>query len=50
MSTRPKKPSPIVVTEFGMVMDVKRVQPPQNQSPIVVTESGMMMDVKRVQP
>jgi hypothetical protein len=36
---------PIVVTEFGIVMDVSRPQLPKAEFPIVVTELGMLMDV-----
>ena len=39
-------PSPIVVTLFGMVIDVKEEQSLNASSPIVVTLFGMVMDVK----
>ena len=38
--------SPIVVTLFGMVMDVKEEQEENALSPIVVTLFGIVMDVK----
>ena len=37
---------PIVVTEFGMVIDVKPIHPLKAQPPILVTEFGMVIDVK----
>ena len=38
------------VTEFGMVTDVKLLQPEKAQPPILVTEFGMVTDVKPLQP
>jgi hypothetical protein len=40
----------IDVTLFGMVMEVKLVQPQNAQSSIVVTLFGMVIEVKLVQP
>ena len=44
-----KANSPILVTEFGMVIDVKPEQPEKAPSPILVTEFGIVIDVKPVQ-
>ena len=41
--------SPILVTEFGIVTDVKPLQPEKAQSPILVTEFGIVTDVKPMQ-
>ena len=38
------------VTEFGIVTDVKLLQPEKAQIPILVTEFGMVTDVKLLQP
>ena len=40
----------MLVTEFGMVTDVKPLQPRKAPSPILVTEFGMVADVKPLQP
>ena len=45
-----KAASPILVTEFGIVIDVKLLQPWKATSPILVTEFGMVIDVKPEQP
>ena len=37
---------PILVTEFGMVIDVKPLQPEKANLPILVTEFGIVTDVK----
>ncbi len=34
------------VTEEGMTMDVREVQPSKAQEPMEVTEEGMTMDVR----
>ena len=39
-------PSPMVVTEVGMLMAVRPVQPSNAPSPMVVTELGMLMAVR----
>ena len=41
-----KAQSPILVTEFGMVIDVKPMHPLKASHPILVTEFGMVTDVK----
>ena len=38
------------VTEFGMVTEVKPVQPKNADTPMPVTEFGMVTEVKPVQP
>jgi hypothetical protein len=43
---RLKAPSPIDVTDDGMVMDVKDEQPRKAPSPIDVTDEGMISEVK----
>ena len=40
---------PILVTELGMVMEVKPVQPRKQSYPKLVTELGIVMEVKPVQ-
>ena len=45
-----KAQSPILVTEFGMVTDVKLVQLWKALCPILVTEFGISTDVKLLQP
>ena len=45
-----KQFSPKLVTELGMVMEVKRMQPKKQPCPKLVTELGMVMEVKRLQP
>ena len=40
---------PIVVTELGMVREVKLLHPQKAFSPILVTESGMITDCNLVQ-
>ena len=42
----PKAPSPILVTEFPMVTDVKPEQSEKALVPILVTEFGMVTDAK----
>jgi hypothetical protein len=37
---------PILVTEFGIVIDVKMEQPLNAKIPILVTELGIVIDVK----
>ena len=39
-------PSPMLVTESGMVTDCKDLQSESALSPMLVTESGMMTDCK----
>jgi hypothetical protein len=41
-----KAPSPILVTDAGMVTDVKSWQSTKAWSPILVTDAGMVMEVK----
>ena len=41
-----KAQSPILVTEFGMVIDVKPLHLAKAPSPILVTEFGIVTDVK----
>ena len=45
-----KAPSPIWVTDSGMVKLVKELQPAKAPSPIWVTDSGMVKLVKELQP
>ena len=40
---------PILVTEFGIVIDVKLTQPLKAKPPILVTEFGIVIDVKLMQ-
>ena len=40
----------MLVTEFGMVTEVKPVQPAKAYSPMLVTELPMVTEVKPVQP
>ena len=42
-------PSPILVTEFGIVTDVKPLHSEKAKSPILVTEFGIVTDVKPLQ-
>ena len=50
MLLTPSKASyPIVVTEVGMVIEVKPLQPSKAYFPIVVTELGMVTEVKLLQ-
>ena len=37
---------PMLVTEFGMLIDARPLQPWKALSPIVVTELGMLTDVR----
>ena len=41
---------PMVVTESGIVTDVRPVQPSKTCHPMLVTESGMVTEVSPVQP
>ena len=41
-----KVPYAILVTEFGIVTDVKPLQDAKAELPILVTEFGIVMDVK----
>ena len=45
-----KAHSPILVTEFGIVIDVKPLQLEKAELPILVTEFGIVIDVKPLQP
>lgn len=38
-----KAPSPILVTELGIIMDVKLLQPEKEFVPILVIEVGILM-------
>ena len=40
----------MLVTLFGMVIEVKPVQPKNARSPMLVTLVGMVIEVKPVQP
>jgi hypothetical protein len=40
----------ILVTELGIVIDVKPVQKEKHQRPILVTELGIVIDVMDLQP
>ena len=42
--------SPMFVTEFGIVTDVKLLQPKKAKLLILVTEFGIVIDVKLLQP
>ena len=44
-----KQPSPKLVMELGMVMEVKLLQSRKQYSPKLVTELGMVMEVKLLQ-
>ena len=44
-----KQPSPKLVTELGMVMEVKLLQTSKQFLPKLVTELGMVMEVKLLQ-
>ena len=44
-----KHPPPKLVTELGMVMEVKLSQSSKQQFPKLVTELGMVMEVKLLQ-
>jgi hypothetical protein len=46
----PKALLPIVVTEAGIVIDVRFVQPSNALLPIVVIDSGIRIEVRFVQP
>ena len=46
----PKQSSPTLVTELGMVMEVKLLQPAKQSHPKLVTKLGMVMEVKLLQP
>ena len=39
----------MLVTELGMVIDVRPVQSPKASSPILVTELGIVIEVSPVQ-
>ena len=41
--------SPILITELGIVIDVKLLQPLKAEFPIIVTELGIVIDVKPLQ-
>ena len=45
-----KAPSPILVTELGIVTEVRLVQPLKANSPILVTELGIVTEVRLEQP
>ena len=40
----------MLVTEFGMMTEVKPVQPEKALLPMLVTEFGMVTEVKPIQP
>lgn len=45
-----KQPVPKLITELGIVMEVKLLQSEKQWSPTLVTELGMAMEVKLLQP
>ena len=45
-----KAPPPMLVTELGILMEVKELQPWKAWLPMLVTELGMLMEVKALQP
>ena len=48
--SQPKKAlSPMLVTELGIVMEVRPVHPAKELLPMLVTELGMVMEVRLVQ-
>ena len=40
----------MLVTELGILMEVKALQPEKADHPILVTELGILMEVKELQP
>ena len=40
----------MLVTQSGMVIEVREVQPQKAESPMLVTLSGMVTEVREVQP
>ena len=40
----------MLVTELGMVMEVRPLQPSKAKSPMLVTELGMVTEVRPLQP
>ena len=42
--------SPKLVTEDGILMDVREEQPKKQVTPKLVTEDGILMDVREEQP
>ena len=45
-----KTPCPILVTLFGMVIEVRLEQPEKALFPILVTPSGMLMEASLLHP
>ena len=45
-----KAETPMLITPFPMVTDIKPLQPSKARPPMLVTLLGMVMDVKPVQP
>jgi hypothetical protein len=45
-----KAPSPMLITEFGIIIEVSALQHPKASFPILVTELGIMIDVRPKQP
>ena len=45
-----KAPTPILVTELGIVTEVRPLQPEKAQYSILVTELGIVTEVKLLQP
>ena len=46
----PKQPFPILVTDDGMVIEVKLSQFSKHHAPKLVTDDGMVTEVRPVQP
>ena len=40
----------MLVTELGILMEVKELQPEKARDSIIVTELGILIDVKELQP
>ena len=40
----------MLVTELGILMEVKELQPQKADCPMLVTELGILMEVKELQP
>ena len=40
----------MLVTELGILMEVKELQPQKVLSPMLVTELGILIEVKALQP
>ena len=40
----------MLVTDFGILIDVRELQPEKAELPMLVTEFGILMEVKELQP